>query len=202
MSKRGWLLGVPWLALALGCGGDDGDKLEGIWLFEGQGKACILEYVFESGEFKESTYCPLDTGPVGIELTSGSYRQSPGRITFTILRSSCPTAMREEVTLGYEVSRSRLTLSTADGNLDLARSRTPAQLSGASVNGCFEADRTFRPKPDPGSVRGRNPGPLFRASDQDRSSWPPASACQDRSACRRSPRSRPCRTGSPRWIEE
>ena len=136
------------LTLSVGCGGGDVEKLEGVWGFGDDVNAgCLMEYVFEDGNFSESTYCRLTNGHLGVELAQGSYRQRADAITFTLLRSTCPDAVRIDVTQQYEISRSRLTLSTEDGALGLTKRRVPAVLDGTRVNGCFEAGNMFRSSP-------------------------------------------------------
>jgi hypothetical protein len=132
------------LLLATACStGSDGERLEGTW---GHGddvnRECIQELVFDSGEFRESTYCLLGTGQIGIEQKGGVYRESYGQIVFTYLRSSCPDDVRHELTLTYEISRSMLSLSTPDFAVGLTKRRRPSTVSGTSVNGCFEEDMT------------------------------------------------------------
>ena len=137
------------LALSAACStGSDGERLEGTW---GHGvdvdSECIQELVFDAGEFKESMYCRLTSGPIGVEQKGGVYRESYGQIVFTYLRSSCPADVRHEVTLTYDISRSMLSLSTPDYAIGLTRRRGPATVMGSSVNGCFEEDNKFAAAP-------------------------------------------------------
>jgi hypothetical protein len=130
--------------LAAACStGSDGERLEGTW---GHGddvnRECIQELVFESGEFREATYCLLGTGQIGIEQKGGVYREAYGEIVFTYLRSSCPDEVRHELTVKYDITRSMLSLSTAEFAVGLTRRRRPSTVSGTSVNGCFEEDMT------------------------------------------------------------
>ena len=132
------------LLLAAACStGSDGERLEGTW---GHGddvkQECIQELVFDAGEFRESTFCLLSTGQIGIEQKGGVYRDSYGQVVLTYLRSSCPDDVRYELSLTYDITRSTLSLSTPEYAIGLTRRRRPSTVSGTSVNGCFEEDNT------------------------------------------------------------
>jgi hypothetical protein len=129
-------------------GGED-ERLEGTWrLGEDVDQACIQELVFDGGDFKESTFCRLATGQIGLEVKGGVYRADAGQIVFTYLRSSCPDEVRHELTLSYEINRRMLSLSTPEYAIGLPRKQSPATVTGTSVNGCFEEDMTkFAPSP-------------------------------------------------------
>jgi hypothetical protein len=135
---------LPALWLIAACsGGSDGERLEGTW---GHGddvnRECIQELIFEAGEFKESTYCLLSTGQIGIEQKGGSYREGDGQVVLSYLRSSCPDEVRHELSLSYDISRSMLSLSTPEYAIGLTRRRRPSTVTGTSVNGCFEEGNT------------------------------------------------------------
>jgi hypothetical protein len=137
------------LLLVAACGTGSDERLEGAW---GHGddinQDCIQELVFDAGEFRESTFCLLATGQIGVEQKGGVYRESYGQIVFTYLRSSCPEDVRHELTVSYDITRSMLSLSTPEYAIGLTRRRRPSTVSGTSVNGCFEEDQTkFAPSP-------------------------------------------------------
>jgi hypothetical protein len=146
-TSRPAALAALLLTAACSTGGED-ERLEGTWGHGDANQGCVQELVFEAGEFRELTFCPLVTGQIGVEQKGGVYRESYGQIVFTYLRSSCPDDVRHELTLDYEISRSMLSLSTADFAIGLTRRRRPSTVSGTSVNGCYEEDNTkFAPNP-------------------------------------------------------
>jgi hypothetical protein len=141
-ARRAALLAAVLPIVACIAGADD-ERLEGTWrLGENVDEACIDELVFDSGDFKESTFCRLATGQIGLEVKGGVYRADAGQIVFTYLRSSCPEDVRHELTLNYEINRRMLSLSTPEYAIGLPRKSGPATVTGTSVNGCFEEGRT------------------------------------------------------------
>src|SRR5688500_14907911 len=131
------------LATAVGCGGGDGDPLEGEWLHDlapSTGKQCAMVMVFDGGDVASLFACALVSGGIGAEVTEGTYDIEGSRVSLSSFRGSCPGGSRETSFFNYAVSSSSLTLSDSNGAVLFARvDPSSGSSSGAAFTyGCWE----------------------------------------------------------------
>jgi hypothetical protein len=128
----------------VGCGGElpgDGppDPIVGLW---GAAQSCVTTFAFsDDGTYSQAMACSIDgseTGPLGVQLETGSYTDDGDRLVLSTAAATCPWWPKTS-SATYAVAPGRLQLSGPGAIMILTPGTEAAGEALGATPGCFFA---------------------------------------------------------------